>query len=127
MPSRKATQRHLRELKALIRQYRGAPPAALIAELIPRYAAGHCTIKRASPACVRQTGQFGALQAVSLGYYRHKRKPAAAVCPLLEAQGTRDEFTDGRARSLVMPICHQRHIKCARGKSFDASGVLGAR
>jgi len=29
-------QRHLRELKATIRRYRGAPQAALIAELNPR-------------------------------------------------------------------------------------------
>lgn len=35
-PSRKAAQRHLRELKATIRHYRGASQAALIAALNPR-------------------------------------------------------------------------------------------
>jgi hypothetical protein len=55
MPSRKAVQRHLRELKAILRQYRGAPQAALIADLNPKIRGWALTANRCGGATIQQT------------------------------------------------------------------------
>ena len=132
MPSRKAVQRHLRELKALIRQYRGAPQAALIAELNPKIRGW--TLYYQTCVAKRVFDKLDSLVHYKLSrwaYYRHKRKTGGwRYARYWKRNGTRDEFTDGTStltRYADMPIT--RHIK-VRGEAspFDGEWVYwGAR
>jgi RNA-directed DNA polymerase len=132
MPSRKAAQRHLRELKALLRQYRGAPQAALIAELNPKIRGW--TLYYQTCVAKRVFDKLDSLVHYKLSrwaYYRHKRKTGGwRYARYWKRNGTRDEFTDGTStltRYADMPIT--RHIK-VRGEAspFDGEWVYwGAR
>ena len=131
-PSRKAVQRHLRELKALIRRYRGAPQAALVAELNPKIRGWtlyyqSCVAKRVFDKLDSQVYY----KLSRWAYYRHKRKTGGwRYARYWKRNGTRDEFTDGTStltRYADMPIT--RHIK-VRGEAspFDGEWVYwGAR
>jgi len=132
MPSRKAVQRHLRELKALIRQYRGAPQAALIAELNPKIRGW--TLYYQTCVAKRVFDKLDSLVHYKLSrwaYYRHKRKTGSwRYARYWKRNGTRDEFTDGTStltRYADMPIT--RHIKvCGEASPFDGDWVYwGAR
>lgn len=126
-PSRQAMQRHLREMKATIRRLRGAPQAALIAELNPKirgwtlyYQA--CVAKRVFAKLDSQVYY----KLSRWAYYRHKRKTGGwRYDRYWKRIGTRDEFTDGTStliRYEDMPIT--RHVKVRGDKSpFDGDWV----
>jgi RNA-directed DNA polymerase len=126
-PSRQAMQRHLREMKATIRRLRGAPQAALIAELNPKirgwtlyYQA--CVAKRVFAKLDSQVYY----KLSRWAYYRHKRKTGGwRYDRYWKRIGTRDEFTNGTStliRYEDMPIT--RHVKVRGDKSpFDGDWV----
>lgn len=131
-PSRKAVQRHLRELKATIRRLRGAPQGALIAELNPKirgwtFYYQSCVAKRVFDRLDSQVYY----KLSRWAYYRHKRKSGGwRYGRYWKRSGTRDEFTDGTStltRYADMPIT--RHVKVRGDKSpFDGDWVYwGAR
>ena len=126
-PSQKAVQRHQRELKASIRRLRGAPQAALMAELNPKIRGWtlyyqSCVAKRVFDKLDSQVYY----QLSRWVYYRHKRKTGGwRYARYWKRNGTRDEFTDGTStltRYADMPIT--RHIK-VRGEAspFDSDWV----
>jgi RNA-directed DNA polymerase len=131
-PSQKAVQRHLRELKATIRRLRGAPQAALMADLNPKIRGWtlyyqSCVAKRVFDKLDSQVYY----KLSRWAYYRHKRKTGGwRYARYWKRNGTRDEFTDGTStltRYADMPIT--RHIK-VRGEAspFDGEWVYwGAR
>jgi len=131
-PSRKAVQRHLREIKATIRRLRGAPQAALIAELNPKIRGWtlyyqSCVAKRVFDRLDSQVYY----KLSRWAYYRHKHKTGGwRYDRYWKRSGTRDEFTDGTStltRYADMPIT--RHVKVRGDKSpFDGDWVYwGAR
>lgn len=131
-PSRQAMQRHLREMKATIRRLRGAPQAALIAELNPKIRGW--TLYYQSCVAKRTFSKLDSRVYYKLSrwaYYRHKRKTGGwRYDRYWKRIGTRDEFTDGTStliRYEDMPI--MRHVKVRGDKSpFDGDWVYwGAR
>jgi RNA-directed DNA polymerase len=131
-PSRKAAQRHLRELKALIRQYRGAPQAALIAELNPKIRGW--TLYYQSSVAARLFNKLDSLlhhKLMRWASFRHPRKTNGWRYRRYWRQvGTYMTFSDGTSsltRHGEMPIT--RHVKVKGDKSpYDGDWVYwGAR
>ncbi len=126
-PSDKAVQRHLEKIRGIIRQYRGAPQAALIAALNP-VIRGWTLYYR--PCVAKNT--FSKLDKlvyymlVQWAYHRHSRK-THAWCYLRywQRQRIRINFSDGTStliRYTDMPII--RHAKVRGDKSpFDGDWV----
>jgi RNA-directed DNA polymerase len=122
-PSQTAVQRHLDELKATIRRLRGAPQAALVAELNPKIRGW--TLYYQTCVAKRTFSKLDSLLYYKLSrwaYYRHKRKTGGwRHQRYWKRPATRDEFTDGTStliRYEDMPIT--RHVKVKGDKSpFD--------
>jgi RNA-directed DNA polymerase len=131
-PSRKAVQRHLRELKALIRQYRGAPQAALITALNPKIRGW--TLYYQSSVAARLFNKLDSLlhhKLMRWASFRHPRKTNGWRYRRYWRQvGTYMTFSDGTSsltRHGEMPIT--RHVK-VRGEAspYDGDWVYwGAR
>jgi RNA-directed DNA polymerase len=132
MPSRKAVQRHLRELKTTIRQYRGAPQAALIAALNPKIRGG--TLYYQSSVAARLFNKLDSLlhhKLMRWASFRHPRKTNGWRYRRYWRQvGMYMAFSDGTSsltRHGEMPIT--RHVKVKGDKSpYDGDWVYwGAR
>jgi len=119
-PSDTAIQRHLDEIKTIIRRYRGAPQAALVAALNPiirdwslYYRA--CVAKRAFARIDSQVYR----KLYQWAQYRHRRKsPGWRFERYWQRQDTRNAFSDGTstlARHEDTPII--RHVKVCGDKS----------
>jgi RNA-directed DNA polymerase len=131
-PSRKAMQRHLRELKAIVRQYRGALQAALIAALNP--AIRGWTLYYQSSVAARLFSKLDSLlhhKLMRWASYRHPRKTNGwRYRRYWRQQATRMAFSDGISTLALhadMPIT--RHVKVRGDQSpFDGDWVYwGAR
>jgi len=131
-PGRKAVQRHLRELKALIRRYRGAPQAALIAALNPKIRGW--TLYYQSSVAARLFNKLDSLlhhKLMRWASFRHPRKTNGWRYRRYWRQvGTYMTFSDGTSsltRHGEMPIT--RHVKVKGDKSpYDSDWVYwGAR
>lgn len=119
-PSQAAIKRHLGELKALIRRYRGAPQAALIAVLNPRIRGWSLYYR----SCVAKR-TFSRLDSElyhklhQWAQYRHRRKSEAwRYHRYWQRQGKRMAFSDGTstlAHYEDTPIV--RHVKVSGEKS----------
>jgi len=123
-PSRKAVQRHLRELKDLIRQYRGAPQAALIAALNPKIRGW--TLYYQSSVAARLFNKLDSLlhhKLMRWASFRHPRKTNGWRYRRYWRQvGTYMTFSDGTSsltRHGEMPIT--RHVK-VRGEASPLDG-----
>jgi RNA-directed DNA polymerase len=131
-PSRKAVQRHLRELKDLIRRYRGAPQAALVAALNPKIRGW--TLYYQSSVAARLFNKLDSLlhhKLMRWASFRHPRKTNGWRYRRYWRQvGTYMTFSDGTSsltRHGEMPIT--RHVKVRGDKSpYDGDWVYwGAR
>jgi RNA-directed DNA polymerase len=126
-PSRKAIERHLDELREVIRQYRGAPQAALIAALNP-IIRGWTLYYRTSVAKVifnRLDMQIGYML-VQWAYRRHASKSRGwCRARYWKRQNIRTSFSDGTSTLINhadMPIT--RHVKVRGDKSpYDGDWV----
>jgi len=131
-PSREAVQRHLRELKATIRRYRGAPQAALIAELNPKIRGW--TLYYQSSVAAQRFNKLDSLlhhKLMRWASFRHPRKTNGwryrRYWRRVGAYMTFSDGTSSLARHSEMPIT--RHVKVRGDKSpFDGDWAYwGAR
>ncbi len=131
-PNRKAGQRHLRELKATIRHYRGAPQAALIAALNPQIRGW--TLYYQSSVAKRLFNKLDGLthhELMRWASYRHPRKTNGwRYRRYGRQQATRMAFSGGTSTLALhadMPIT--RHVKVkGEASPFDGDWVYwGAR